>query len=219
MQPDAPRLALLTPFGIDDANADAIAQAIGAVCGAVDVAALVLRVAAADDRALVNRVKRIAPAAQQNGAAVMVCCPDHPGDLVSVAVRAGADGVHVDGAGEARLRALRGQLRDGRILGCGGLGDSKHDAMTAGEAQVDYVMFGGLYPDGAAPPADRVRERAAWWAPIFETPCIAVATRMEEVADLIATGAEFIGLEAPLWIDDPQAPATIQDLIRTAGRS
>lgn len=218
MQAEATRLVLISPYGVDEANARTIVDALDGTCAACDVAAVVLRMRSAEERALVNRVQEIAPAAQRHGAAVMVCCPEFAGDLVSVAVRAGADGVHVDGADDKSLPGLRAALRDQRILGCGVDVESKHDAMAAGEAQADYLMFGGLAPDGMAPAHDAVRERAAWWAEIFGTPCIAVATRQDEVADLIATGAEFLGLEAALWIDDPGAPVTIQEMIRTAGQ-
>jgi thiamine-phosphate pyrophosphorylase len=82
--------------------------------------------------------------------------------------------------------------------------------MVAGETGVDYLMFGGLFPDGAAPELQEVRERAAWWAEIFETPCIAVATAAEDVAALAGTGAEFVGLESVLWRDDPEAVRAAQ---------
>ncbi|GJD95538.1 thiamine phosphate synthase [Methylobacterium iners] len=193
------RVALLTPHRVEEAQAEGLAAAIKAACTVVDAAALVVRVAPADERSLVNLIKRLAPPAQAGGAAVLVACPNYPGDLVSVAARGGADGVHVDKADLSGLRDLRGRLRDGRILGAGGH-DTKHAAMEAGEAGVDYVMFGGLYPDGAAPDPDLVQARAAWWAEIFETPCIAVASARDQVEALLATGAEFLGLESDLWM-------------------
>ena len=47
--------------------------------------------------------------------------------------------------------------------------------MTLGEAGADYLMFGEPRPDGSLPALDEVVERAAWWAEIFETPCVAFA--------------------------------------------
>ncbi|MCE4226046.1 thiamine phosphate synthase [Methylobacterium sp. C25] len=217
MSEDAPRLALLTPYGIDTGQADTSAAALAEACAAGDVAAVILRLAPSDERTLVNLVKRLAPAAQERGAAVLVCIPDFKGDLVGIAARGGADGVHVDKADETALRDLRGRLRDGRILGSGGFLESKHAAMAAGEAQVDYLMFGGLYPDGAAPDRDLVRERATWWAEIFETPCIAVATEATEIEALAATGAEFVGLESALWFGSPQAVTSAAKTLAAAG--
>jgi thiamine-phosphate pyrophosphorylase len=39
-----------------------------------------------------------------------------------------------------------------------------------------------------------VIERAAWWAEIFETPCVAYAPDAESVPALVETGAEFVAL-------------------------
>jgi len=88
--------------------------------------------------------------------------------------------------------------------------------MEAGEAGIDYLMFGGLYPDGVAPDSETVRARAAWWAEIFETPCVAVAAEFDEIAPLCATGAEFVGLESGLWLSDPNAVARAQRIAQEA---
>ncbi len=210
-----PRLALLTPYGIGAAEVDATAAALDAACAAGDVAAVILRLAASDERSLVSLLKRLVPPAQERGAAVLVSVPGFTGDIVSVSARGGADGAHLDRADEETLRDLRGRLRDGRILGTGGVLGSRDAAMVAGETGVDYVMFGGLFPDGVAPDAGEVRERAAWWAEIFETPCIAVATAAADVAALAAVGAEFVGLESGLWLDDPEGVKAAQAQLDT----
>ncbi|MDP4023812.1 thiamine phosphate synthase [Methylobacterium sp. NEAU 140] len=210
----AQRLALLGPHGLDAGGVDAFAAGLGAACAAGDVAAVVLRLAQADERALTGLVKRVAPVAQEHGAALVVACAGFAGDLAAVATRGGADGVHVDKPRDlARdLKDLRGRLREGRILGAGGL-ETKHAAMEAGEAGIDYLMFGGLYPDGAAPDAETVRARAAWWAEIFETPCIAVAAAEAEIVPLAETGAEFVGLESGIWMAGPDAVARAQAVL------
>ncbi|CAO4166866.1 thiamine phosphate synthase [Methylorubrum populi] len=210
-----PRLALLSPYGLGATEADATAAALDAACAAGDVAAVILRLATADERSLIGLVKRLAPPAQERGAAVLVAVPGFTGDLVSVAARGGADGVHLDRADEATLHDLRGRLRDGRILGAGGVLGSRDAAMIAGETGVDYLMFGGLFPDGVAPDAEDVRARAAWWADIFETPCIAVAASADEVGPLAATGAEFIGLESGLWLSGPDGVRAAQAQLDT----
>ena len=45
--------------------------------------------------------------------------------------------------------------------------------MSLGEAGADYLLFGEPRPDGSLPSLESVVERAAWWAEIFETPCVA----------------------------------------------
>jgi thiamine-phosphate pyrophosphorylase len=207
------RLALLGPHGLDATGTDGFTAALKAACEAGDVAAVIVRLAATDERGLIARVKQIAPVAQEHGAALVVACPGFAGDLAAVAIRGGADGVHVDKPRD--LPDLRGRLRDGRILGAGGL-ETKHAAMEAGEAGIDYVMFGGLYPDGVAPDPETVLARASWWAEIFETPCIAVAAAAEEIAPLAGTGAEFVGLESRLWLQDPAGVERVQRVLQEA---
>lgn len=210
----AQRIALLGPHGLDAAATEALIPALDAACAAGDVAAVILRFAAVDERTLTGLVKRAAAPVQARGAALVIACPGFAGDLVQAAARGGADGVHLDKPRDpARdLADLRERLRDGRILGAGGF-ESKHIAMEAGEAGVDYLMFGGLYPDGAAPDPETVKARAAWWAEIFETPCVAVAATEEDLPGLVETGAEFIGLESAIWAKDPDAVARVQGLL------
>ena len=211
-----PRLALLSPYGLEPNQAEATARALDAACAAGDVAAVILRLAASDERSLVGLLKKLCPAAQERGAAVVVTVPDFSGDLVSVAARGGADGIHIERADDETLRDLRGRLRDGRILGAGGVLGSRDAAMLAGEAGADYLLFGGLFADGAAPDRQEVRERAAWWAEIFETPCIAVAAQADDVEALAATGAEFVGLESALWLGDAEGVRTAQAVLDKA---
>lgn len=199
---DQPRLYLVSPL-LESAEpfGDALAQA----CGAADVAAVLLRLAPADERSLINTVKALAPVAQNAGAAVLVEIAGEF-DAALVAARGGADGVHSAVPGD--VKALRGRVRDGRMLGVGQL-RTKHDAMSAGEAGVDYVMFGEPRPDGSLPALPAVIERASWWAEIFETPCIAYCPDAESVPALIETGAEFVALGEWVFAEDVDIRAAV----------
>ena len=213
--PDEPtRLYLISPVV---AEPDAFAPRLADACRGGAVAAVLLRLAAADERTLVNRVKALAPAAQESGAAVLVHAPGEV-DLAAVAARGGADGVHLAGAGVA-ARDMRERLRDGRILGVGGL-RSKHDAMEAGEAAADYVMFGEPRPDGTLPPLDAVLERASWWAEIFATPCVAHAPTLHTVGEVAATGVEFVAVSDAVWAEpgrEAEAVATAVAALAASG--
>src|SRR5687767_890037 len=55
------RLYLITPILVDAEN---FAPRMGEACAAGDVAAVLIRLAAADERTLVNRLKALAPVAQ-----------------------------------------------------------------------------------------------------------------------------------------------------------
>ncbi|MBN9062880.1 MAG: hypothetical protein BGP06_11235 [Rhizobiales bacterium 65-9] len=178
---------LVTPL-IEDA--DAFAPLLSAAIRRTGAASALLRFAAGDERTIINRIKRLAPEAQALDAAVLV------EEDATLATRGGADGVHV-GGGIEQVRDAARRLHPGRIVGCGGL-RSRHDAMEAGEAGVDYVMFGEPFLDRRgseiAPPTEETFELAAWWAHLFETPCVAYAASPEAAEALAGTGAEFIAL-------------------------
>jgi len=187
------RLYLMTPL-LEDAGA--FVPVLQQACAAVEVAAVLARLAPADERTLVKRVKMLAPAVQNQDAALMIAV-EGEGDLAAIAARGGADGVHVR-ADLDRVRDLRERFKGERAIGVDGL-RTKDDAMTMGEAGVDYLMFGEPRPEGSLPSLDAVVERAGWWAEIFETPCVAYAPTLAAVARLGATNAEFIALRDCVW--------------------
>lgn len=195
----APELYLVTP-AIDDA--EAFAPRLEAALEGGVVAAVLLRLAGAEERTLVNRVKALGPLARHTGAAVVVFA-EGAADLPALAIRGGADGVHVSGE-TADLGDLRGDLWEGLILGVGGL-RSRDDAMTAAEAGADYLIFGEPDTDGTVMPLDAVAERAAWWAEIFETPCAVFAPTLDALPRLAATGAEFVAIGDAVW-SHPDGP-------------
>src|ERR1051326_7404443 len=84
----APRLYLATPV-VDD-PAPLVASLPGLLV-TVDVAAVLLRLKQADPRGMIARIKALAPAVQDSGAALLI---DGHADLVA---RAGADGAHLTG--------------------------------------------------------------------------------------------------------------------------
>jgi thiamine-phosphate pyrophosphorylase len=193
------RLYLLSPV---IADAESFAPRLAEACGAGGIAAVLLRFAETDERTLVKHVKALAPVVHECGAAAVIAAGGAV-DLAAVAVRGGADGLHT-GAGPAEARHLREHLRD-RIFGAGNI-RSRHDAMEFGEAGVDYVMFGEPRADGSLPLLEAVAERAAWWAEIFVTPCVAYAPSLEAVSDLVRTRAEFIAIGEAVW-SHPDGPA------------
>jgi thiamine-phosphate pyrophosphorylase len=188
-----PRLYLITPLVSD---AEGFAPALEAALGAGDVACVLLRFTPPDEGARKKIAKILAPLAQNHGAALLL--PDDS----QLCARTGADGVHVSRPGETLEMALE-SLKPDRIVGIGGLAD-KEQAMTAGEMDVDYLLFGDLDPGGES--AESVLERVSWWAEIFNIPCVGVAHDLAEVETLAKSGAEFVAL-GPLIFDDPRGPA------------
>jgi len=197
----APRIYLVTPqepAGLAAQLADALAAA--------DIAAVLLRLPGeTDERTQINHIKAIAPTVQDKGAALLV--DGHP----ELAARAGADGAHLDGI--AALAAGLATLKPARIAGCSGLA-TRHDAMLAAEAGADYVMFGEPDPAGHRPAFDAITERVAWWAEVFEIPCVGFAVSLDEVQPLAAAGADFIALGDCVFADARGAAAALADAVR-----
>jgi thiamine-phosphate pyrophosphorylase len=207
----APRLYLVTPQVADPAGPS---EALAAALGAADVAAVLLRLAAADERMMINRAKALAGVVQDKGAALLI---DGHAALVA---RAGADGAHLNSI-EA-FEAAVGALKPERIAGCGGL-KTRHDAMQAGERGADYVMFGEPDENERRPSFEAVVERVAWWAEVFEIPCVGFAAHCDEIAPLVAAGADFVAAGPWIFEDARGAAAAVADaaqrlaLAETAG--
>ena len=183
-------LYLITP-PLTRANAGAFAQAFADVLAAAPAASALVRLgpgAEGEAKAIVTPLLK---------AAVSADCALILENDARLAARLGADGVHVAGAGEALEEALD-SLKPERIVGAGAL-RMRDEAMIAGEKGADYVMFGE--PRGANPAMalELLVERVAWWAEIFETPCVAYAESIEAVGRLARAGADFVALDGAIW--------------------
>jgi thiamine-phosphate pyrophosphorylase len=193
---------LITPPVVD---ASTFGSQLNAALDAGDIAAILLRLADADERTLINRAKALCALAQDRGAALLL---DGHFELVA---RTGADGGHMTGI-ESFTEAI-GQLKPERIAGAGGMA-SRHDAMLAAEQGADYVMFGEPDASGKCPAFAAVVERVEWWAEVFQIPCIGYTPSLDGIAPLVSAGADFVALGDVVWRD----PDIIADTIREAGR-
>ncbi len=193
------RLYLITPpLGVADLAA--FAPRFAEALGAGDVASALVRIDPAAEGDAKRIVQRLVELAAARDVATLV--ENDP----RLAARAGADGAHITGVGPELAEALT-SLHPARIVGAGGL-RSRDDAMAAGEAGADYVMFGEPRRDGFTPPLAETVERTAWWAEIFETPCVAFAGALDAVAPLTAAGADFVALGDAIW-QAPSAAAAV----------
>ena len=196
---DRARLILVTPAPPEGSEwPDALLPALEAALDAGAVDAVIVRLPRTDERNLLKLVKPVVAAIQARNAAALL------EDAPEIVARSGADGVHLTGP-ETLAGALAALKPHDRIVGLGGL-RARHDAMEAAEEGTDYVMFGEPRPDGTAPPFSAVHERAGWWAEVFQTPCVAFATSLDDVGPLAETGCEFVALGAAAF-DHPEGPA------------
>ena len=198
-----PRLYLATPL-VEDPQA--LLENLPQLLAQTDVAAVLLRLKPSDPRTLVSRIKALAPAIQNAGAALLL---DGHVELVA---RAGADGAHASGI-EALKDALP-TLKPDRIAGCGGL-KTRHDSMAAGELGADYVLFGEPDERGQRPSVDAIAERLQWWDELFEPPCVGFAETYQEAGEFARAGADFVLVGDFIWADPSGAGAALKQAEQT----
>lgn len=201
-----PQFFLITP---KIADWPAFRPALEAVMGTAALSVILLRFEAENEAEMKRKLPPAREMVQEAGIAALIDCPDDP----RLIARLGLDGAHISAPG-AKLGEVIEALKPDRIIGVGGI-KSRHDAMEAGERDVDYVMFGEPRPDGSLPPLSQTIERASWWAEIFTLPCIAYAPDLAAISPLAATGAEFIALGP--WLFEEANPAqAVSDARRMA---
>ena len=141
----APRLYLITP---PVAETGAFAASLAEALAAGDVAAVLLRLADADERSLINCAKALGPVVQDKGAALLL---DGHVELVA---RAGADGAHLTGL--AAFTDALAHLKPDRIAGAGGLASRarRHDRRR-GRRRLRHVRRAGCRGRAAVLRRDR----------------------------------------------------------------
>ena len=202
-----PRLMLITPRLRDESQLAPLA----ALLAEGGVASVLLDLAPGDERAQQRLAQTYAQAVHAAGAAALA-----PAALDTRLVgRAGLDGVHV--AGLSGLDAALAAMRPDRVVGVGGL-VSRDDAMTAGEKEPDYLLFGEPAADGFVRPLDWRIERVGWWAEIFNLPCAAYVAARDEIGPLAAALPDFLCFGSWLFAaaEGPAILAQARDLLAAA---
>jgi thiamine-phosphate pyrophosphorylase len=198
----APQLYLITPT---NAEPESFPATLMAVLNAAEFSALLVARGNMADAAYARLAAAVINVGQGAGCAVLV------EDDMALARQLGADGVHVTG-GSAAIKAAVTALKPAMIVGAGNL-HSRHDAMTAGEMDIDYVFFGST--DGE--PGAGAVALAEWWAQTFEVP--AVLSQPDAGPDTAdARGAEFLALSQSLW-SAPSPAGAMQAIASSLGVS
>jgi len=130
-------------------------------------------------------------------------------DDMGLAKRLGADGVHL-GQSDGDPREARAMLGPSAQIGVT-CHDSRHLAMEAGDAGVDYVAFGAFFPTATKETAHRPEPAIlSWWSRLFEIPCVAIGgITPQNGRVLIEAGADFLAVCSAVWGDErgPEAAA------------
>jgi thiamine-phosphate pyrophosphorylase len=126
-------------------------------------------------------------------------------DDMGLARRLGADGVHL-GQGDGDPREARALLGPSAQIGIT-CHDSRHLAMEAGDAGVDYVAFGAFFPTATKETAHRPDLAIlSWWSRLFEIPCVAIGgITPANGGALVKAGADFLAVCSAVW-DHPDGP-------------
>lgn len=127
-------------------------------------------------------------------------------DDMALAKRIGADGVHL-GQSDGDPREARALLGPTAQIGMT-CHDSRHLAMEAGDAGVDYVAFGAFFPTTTKETAHRPDPAIlSWWSRLFEIPCVAIGgITPGNGGALVKAGADFLAVCGAVW-GRPEGPA------------
>lgn len=190
------RLVLIAP-----PRAEA-ARLVAALSGG-DVASMILPAWDMDDDAFQFHAEAVVPEAQAAGVAVMIA-----GDA-RIAMRARADGVHVD-SGRRDLADLIERHQAKLMVGAGGV-TTRDEALDLGEARPDYLFFGRFGYDTKPEPHPRNLKLGEWWAQMIQIPCIVMGgSDIASVAEVARTGADFVALSEAVFGEGAEPAAAVE---------
>ena len=192
---DLPQLYLITPTDLD---IDTFPTRLAAVLDAVQIACVRLSLATRDE----DRIGRAADAVRAVTAErdVALVIERH----VQMVARHGLDGVHLlDGA--RSVRAARKDLGEDAIVGAF-CGQSRHDGMTAGELNADYVSFGPVGETALDDGSRATLDLFDWWSQMIEVPVVAEGALDIDLIRSVSPHVDFFGIGDEIWrSDDPTA--------------
>ncbi|MEQ8828818.1 MAG: thiamine phosphate synthase [Alphaproteobacteria bacterium] len=194
-----PQLYLVSPPRFEPAG---FADSVAAALDGGPVACVQLWMPDADDNEVRRAVKAVYKVVQNANTAFLL------NGHVKLAAFMECDGVHLDGADPAAIRAAKKMLGDEAIVGVS-CGTSRHASMEAGEAGADYVSFGPVFDTATKGlPADpNALDTLEWWAEMMEVPCVAVGgLTPDNIYPVVETRCEFICAVSSVW-DHPDGPA------------
>lgn len=195
---DACQIYLITPPAIVDLSA--FAGALDETLSVAPVACLQLRLKNVSDDDVLRAAEALLPIAR--AADVHFLINDRP----DLALRAGADGVHV-GQSDASYADARKILGPDKTVGvtCHA---SYHLAIEAAEAGADYVAFGAFFPTRTKEaPARADVSLLEDWSAMTVIPCVAIGgVTPANCAPLVRAGADFLAVSSAVWTA-PDGPA------------
>lgn len=192
---DLPQLYLVTPPQFELSSfPDQLARALDAV----EIACLRLELATRDEDTISRAADACREVAHSRDIAIVIA------DHVLMVERLGLDGVHFTD-GSRQVRKTRKDLGKDAIVGAF-CGTSRHDGMTAGEQDADYVSFGPLSGANLGTGETAERELFEWWTEMIEVPIVAEGGLTETLVRDLTPVTDFFSFGEEIWnADDPVA--------------
>lgn len=197
----APQLYLITPANADP---EGFPATLMSVLSEAEFSALLVSRGTMDAATYARLATKIVNIGQGAGCAVLL------EDDVALVKKIGADGVHITTGPEDLADAVTA-LKPSMIVGAGNIA-SRHDAMTAGEMDVDYVFFGPI--DGSDD--TQAADLAQWWSETFEVP--GVLSLPDAAVGSDARGSEFLALSTSIWSAASPA-AAMREIVAALGET
>ena len=175
-----------------------------------DVASLILSQGELDETTFQDLVHPLVRTSQAAGVAAVI-----DGDS-RIAGRVGADGLHL-GQDLAEIEQAIHKFSPAMMIGAGNV-KTRHNALSIGELQPDYVMFGRPGGDIRPQPHPKNLALGQWWSAMVEIPCIVLAgNTLDSIIDVARCGAEFVALGSAIFAPEvdaktfPHAPQKVQE--------
>ncbi|MDC0147920.1 thiamine phosphate synthase [Alphaproteobacteria bacterium] len=189
------RMYLITPPRIE---LETFVPLLDETLAAGDVGCLQLRLKTADggpeDHGVIGAaLEAIKPIAAAHDVALLV------NDSPALAKQYDCDGVHI-GQEDGDYKQARALLGDDKIIGVT-CHNSRHMAMTAGDAGADYVAFGAFYPSQTKQTESVASvDILSWWLELMQPPCVAIGgITVDNAAPLVMAGADFLAVSSSVW--------------------
>lgn len=195
---DLPQLYLVTPPQLELSSfPDQLARALDAV----EIACLRLELATRDEDTIARAADACREVAHARDIAIVIA------DHVLMVERLGLDGVHFTD-GSRQVRKTRKDLGKDAIVGAF-CGTSRHDGMTAGEQDADYVAFGPVGTSNLGTGEIAGRDLFQWWTEMIEVPIVAEGGLTEALVRDFAPVTDFFSFGEEIWTaEDPAAALT-----------
>lgn len=205
---DSNRIYLVTPSRFDP---DIFCPILDDALDQGGIAAVLIglkEIAATDRQDVASRITGICH--KYGIAALLHLDPENEEDSRLVG-RSRLDGVHSD-AGLGQLEDAIDQYMPDRMVGAGNVRD-RHTAMSIGERNPDYLLFGLLDRPDDDTLHPKTFDLATWWAQVFEIPAVALIGRdLSDVDKLAAEGVEFIAAREAAWAHSDGPAIAIRSL-------